>query len=424
MLWRAVIGSLFCLCLGSCAGTDRRITLRVANWGGAADDSEYFRTIREIYTEFERQNPDIRIQVEGIPGSSEYVSKILLSHVARAAPDVITLDASSAAAFIDNGVLRDLRPHMRSETSFDLGDYFPNVVAIAQRKDQVYAVPMDFTPMVMYYNKDLFDAAGESYPRPGWTTADFLAKAKRLTKGDVYGFKFANWMPGWIIWLWNRGGDVADWNAVSKEGAPFQARGVFDSEANVATVGFLRDLVEKHRVAPSLSSTAAQGIDPFANGKAAMEVNGHWALVGYSQQPALNLERIGVVELPSDVGRSQTVMYEAGLAIGKHCKNPDAAWKFICYMSSAEVQRKYHTTGIAISARKDISQERATDDREREFLRIVPSARPPWGSRVTGYELVEDQGQKMMDAVMKSGYDPKRALSEFAARIDQEFDRP
>ncbi len=390
--------------------------LRVANWGGAGDDGEYYKIIRDIYAEFERRNPGVDIQIEGIPGSQDYVRKMLLSFVAGSAPDVMTLDASSAAVFIENGVLKDLTGYIADDSAFSLDDYYPNVVDIGRRGDSVYAIPLDFTPMVMYYNKDLFDKADVAYPEDDWTWDDFLAKAKQLTTGDQYGFTFTNWMPGWIMWLWNNGGDV-----LSEDGT--KAKGYLDSPQNVEAVGWLRDLIDKHKVAPALSAIAAQGVEPFANGDAAMEISGHWALVGYGASDKIDIERIGVVPLPRKVrpDRSVTVMYESGLAIGENCKNPDLAWKFIKYMTSEEVQRKVQQTGIAMCARKDISQELATNPREEKFVEIVPTARMPWGSRVEGYDYVEAEGVKMMDSVLKSGADPKTALAKMAERIDRFF---
>ncbi|PNA07032.1 sugar ABC transporter substrate-binding protein, partial [Pseudomonas sp. GW456-11-11-14-LB1] len=92
-------------------------------------------------------------------------------------------------------------------------------------------------PMVLYYNKRLFDQAGAPYPKAPWTFSEFLEAAKRTTiPGKQYGFKFTNWVPGWVMWLWNNGGDVLDANGS-------RASGVLDSDANVFAVEFLRDLV-------------------------------------------------------------------------------------------------------------------------------------------------------------------------------------
>lgn len=416
MVARLLVGISLLLVSAGCREVLPRdtVVLRIANWGGAGDDSDYHRLVRELYAEFEAENPGIEIQVEGIPGSQEYVSKILLSHVARSAPDVITLDASSSAAFIENGVLLDLSQFVDRDGEFNLSDFYPNVVDIARRGSKLYAIPGDFTPMVVYYNKALFDEAGVPYPKPGWTRNDFLQTARRLTVNGRYGFVLTSWMPGWIMWLWNAGGDV-----VEADGPKVDV--VLDSEQNIQTIRWLADLVLKHKVAPSLSATAAQGVDPFANGQAAMQVSGHWSMVSLAASDKIDIRRLGVAPMPSELEESKTVMYEAGFAIGKYCKNPDAAWKFIKFMTSRRVQARYNATGIAVCARKDVSAERAKDPLERAFVEIVPTARGPWGAKVEGYDLIEDIGQKMMDSILKNGIDPEVAVRAAAEDMRREL---
>lgn len=398
---------------------DGKIVLRVANWSGAGDDSEFEKTTQRIYREFEQENPGVEIRVEGIPDG--YVSKVILSFVAGTEPDVMLLDASSAAVFIDNGVLTNLSPFMAKDPEFDLDDFFPNVVDIARRGDAVYAVPNDFTPMVLYYNKRLFDAAGVPYPKPGWTFADFRETAKALTQEDLYGFAFANWMPGWIMWLWNNGGDV-----LAPDGT--RASGFLDSPANVETLEFLRDLIVVDRSAPSLSEAASLGVDLFANGQAAMTVSGHWALIGYANapkgpdgKPKLVWGDLGVAPMPTNVGESHTVMYESGYAIGKNSKHKELAWKFLKYFTSERVQSLYNKSGIAVCARRDVAAERAKDPLEAQFLPLIPSARAPWGSRVEGYEIVEKVGKNALDSVLNNNAPVREALTKAAQRIDQEF---
>lgn len=402
---------------------DGRTVLRIATWGGAGADDEFAKIEREILDEFERQNPDLDLRMEYIPGSQEYVRKMLLNTIAKAEPDLCLLDASSAAVFIENGVLMDLAPLIAQDPGFRLDDYWPNVVDIARRGDQLYAIPKDFTPMVMYYNRRLFDEAGVPYPKEGWTFEEFLDTARRLTdptKGQ-YGFKFANWMPGWIMWLWNNGGDV-----LSPTGE--RAAGTLDSEPNAATLAFLKRMVKEEKVAPDLSQTASMGVDLFTNGQAAMEINGHWALVGYRSapkdaqgHPKLALDDVGVVSLPTNTGKSVTVMYEAGWAIGKHCRHPEAAWRFVKYMTSRAVQERYARSGLAISARKDVSEELAKDPREAAFVHIVPSARPPWGAKVEAYNPVEAIGQNMMNSMLTGSKTIEQALKDAASEIDEEF---
>jgi multiple sugar transport system substrate-binding protein len=410
------------LLVSGCASGRQEVNLRIGNWGGAGDESDFSRAQQALYREFEAQNPGVKIRIEGVPGSQEYVSKMLLSFIAGTEPDILALDASSAAVFINNGVLKDLKPLADRDKTFSFDDYFPNVVAIATRGEKVYAVPSDFTPMVMYYNKRLFRESGVPFPKPGWTYDDFLESAKKLTKGNQYGFKFSNWMPGWVTWIWNQGGDVLDPNGTT-------AKGALDSKTTREGLQYINDLIRIHHVAPSLSQSASLGVDLFTNGQAAMEISGHWALVGYSVAPKdakgvplLKMEDVGVVELPTQLKKGVTVMYESGLAIGKNSKHSDIAWKFIRFMTSAHAQGIMNKTGIAVSARKDVAAERGKlDPREAEFLKIVPSARSPWGAKVEGYDNVETVGQKMMDNILQGSLTLDEAIKRAVNEINEDF---
>lgn len=390
--------------------------MRVADWSPAGDDSDSAKVEREVYREFERQHPGVEIQREGTPGGQDYVKKILLGFIAKSEPDVIRLDASSAAVFVDGGVVRDVRP-LAARDGFDLDQFYPNTLSVAERGDKLYALPVDFTPVVMYYNRKLFDAAGVPYPHEGWTWDEFLDDAKKLTVGDRYGYAFTNWMAGWILWLWTNGCDVFDAN--------HHALPAVTDTLTVGSITFIRDLVDRYKVAPSLSQQAAQGVEPFANGDAAMELSGHWNLVTLSHSPKIDLKDIGIAPVPmARAGmKPVTVLYESGWAIGSHSKKADLAWEFIKYFTSAEVQRKIQAGGIGVCARKDVAQERATTEREREFLRIVPSGRNPWGATVVGYDFVEDEGMRMMDSVLKSGRAPSEALKAFGATVDKELSK-
>ena len=408
---------------------DGRTIVRMADWSGAGDDSKFNRLVKQIYAEFEAKHPDLDLRIEGTPGDMQaYVTKMLLSHVAHTAPDVMRIDASSAAIFIDNGVLMDLRPYIDSDPDVDLDDFFPNAVDVTRRGDAIYGLPMGFTPMVLYYNKRLFDHAGVAYPDGTWTFSDFLDAARRLTTDDVYGFEFANWMAGWILFLWNNGGDV-----LSPDGTT--AVGFFDSPECVEAVQFIHDLVNVHKVSPTLSQTAALGVDLFANGKAAMKIVGHWAIIGYQSSKHISIAEIGVAPLPSNLDEPVTVMYESGLAIFKDAKHPDAGWALIRHMMSYDVQTRYNASGIEVCALKAVAEEAAdpvasrAKNRvvpaalEQAFVAIIPSARAPWGAKVERYNLVEPIGEKMMDRVLNQGVDVRTALRDAAREIDEELSK-
>ena len=129
------------LLLAGCGPSEEegKVILRVANWGGAKEGNEHDRLVERIYREFERRNPGILVREESVPG--EYVAKMSLAFIAKAQPDVMMLDASSAALFIDSRMVDDLAPRIASDWGFRIGDFFPNAVDVGRRGDAVYAIP-------------------------------------------------------------------------------------------------------------------------------------------------------------------------------------------------------------------------------------------------------------------------------------------
>ena len=410
MLALLVLGGLSCS-----RPADNRIQLRIATWSGAGEDNEFFRLVNDIYHDFEKANPDIHIVIENMPGS-EYVPKTMLSHIANVTPDVVVLDASSSALFMKNGVLRDISGYLATDKDLRREQFFENTLLAGTYQNKLYSIPVDFTPMVMYYNKDLFDAAGVAYPRNGWSFKGFEICSAQLSAGlaakKKKAFVLSTWMPGWVMWLWNNGGNVLDASGT-------KATGTLDSTANAETIVYLKGLVDKG-YAPTLSEVAASGTDPFANGDAAMAVSGHWSITSYKSSK-LDWKRLGVVSMPTQLKSPVTVYYESGLGIGNGCKNPDAAWKFIKHFCSYQNQLRYNSSGIAVCARKDVARERAKDPIENDFVNLIAGSRPPIGTQVEGYAFVEQKGMAMMDSVLNGRRTAMEALRDMAATVDREF---
>lgn len=390
------------------------VTLRVANWGSPAVVSDFLKMERQLQAEFEAAHPGVRLQIEQIPGDGQFAPKVLMMHVTGSAPDVIQLDASAAAVFIDNGVVRDLSAFIAGDATFRLADYFPTVIDVYRRAEAVYAVPLDFTPMVVYYNKRLFDEAGVAYPREGWTWDDFRALSRRLTvfppgarAPTRYGLNFENVMPLWLPWLWANGGDV-----LSPDGR--RASGCLDGPQSSEAVRFLVDLIQNERVAPSPAERAAGGVDLFRSGRAAMDLKGHWMWLDYR---ADGLD-VGVVGLPTNGVSPVTVVYASGLAVMSKSAHPKLAWEYVKFMTSRDVQVRRVASGLAISGNRQAAAHFAGNPVEDAFLAQVQFARPPWGARVERYPYIEDLGREMMEDILSGGRPVPDVLQRTSRLID------
>src|SRR5579859_7467815 len=66
---------------------ENKVVIHIANWGGAGDDDKFALLVRDLERQFEKENPGVEIREENIP--QDYVSKMILSFVAGAEPDIM-----------------------------------------------------------------------------------------------------------------------------------------------------------------------------------------------------------------------------------------------------------------------------------------------------------------------------------------------
>ena len=71
------------------------------------------------------------------------------------------------------------------DSNFDTSIYLPGLLDPGKVDGKQYLLPKDYSPLAVYYNKKLFDAATVPYPEDGWTWDDLLATAQKLTVKDA-----------------------------------------------------------------------------------------------------------------------------------------------------------------------------------------------------------------------------------------------
>ncbi|MGH7613582.1 MAG: ABC transporter substrate-binding protein, partial [Gemmatimonadales bacterium] len=259
---------------GRAAGGDRTV-LELANWGEVREAELERRALRA----FEQAHPGVTVQQQSAgTGQAEYRERILTSMVAGRPPDVFLLDNIDVPAFADRGVLLDLAPYL-PRLGIDPARYDSTVLAIFRRGDALYALPKGYTPMVVVYNKDLFDRAGVPYPTDDWTWDDFLRTATTLTRDsdgdgqvDQWGTAFDRRVFLWLPWIWSGGGDV-----LCADGR--RASGCLDSPTSVAAIRWYTNWVTADSVVPrqfNLRRSLGDNLRLFYTGKVAMLTTGHF----------------------------------------------------------------------------------------------------------------------------------------------------
>ncbi|MFQ6093402.1 MAG: ABC transporter substrate-binding protein [bacterium] len=427
LLRKCGCGLLILLFLGGCGGREEGV-LRVSFWAG----HEEYRIEQRNINEFMRLHPGITVRLESIPFTDSFKEKTLTAFAAGTPADVILLDSKDSPTFVREGLLLDLAPYVQ-KLGVDLNIYYPNVLSIAMRDSALYALPKDFTPMMMFYNKRLFDEAGLPYPKLGWTWEDYLDLARQLTRDtnndgipDQYGTTFSHYFRYWQPWVWANGGDV-----LSPDGS--RATGYFNSPRTEEALQFLIELRTKHGVAPHQEALALAGRTQnlFYAGRVAMTESGHWFIPNLRDFMQQGIIDIGVAPLPvpngdPEGGEQINVMYESGWAVAKHTKHRDEAVRLAAFLAGEYANRNRAQAGLAISAIRRIAEEMVALDTtglEKAFVDQIPKCRQPWGTTVEKFDLVEEYTQEAIEKVMIQGEEIHKAFTDAARRIDEELAR-
>jgi ABC-type sugar transport system permease subunit/ABC-type glycerol-3-phosphate transport system substrate-binding protein len=400
-----------------------QVTLRVIDWAGLDEIPLTHKALARFHT----LHPEITVQYEPNPGR-QYEEKILTALAADTPPDVFLLDSKVIPGFANKKVLLDLSqvvPLLGLDTTM----WFPEVLHIFRRDSALLAFPKGFTPLMVYYNRALFDQEGISYPHAEWTWADYLSIARTLTKDldgngttDQYGTAFTNYYYFWIPWVWSAGGDV-----VSPDGTT--ATGYLNSAETETALQFLIDLRTLHKAAPDAGTwtqTERTGSNSqlFVAGKIAMIVDGHWRMPKFAQYIKEGTLRIGAVGLPAAPGK-QNVIYASGWCIPGTTRHPREAAMLAAFLAGEDAARIRTQGRLEIPAVISVAGEIAKHDTtglEAAFMAEIPFCRQPWGSVIERFSEIEWTLQDAVDEVMINGAEIHTTMTSFAAQADKQLE--
>lgn len=346
-----IIGASLLCCLNFDRKAPQKVNIQFSSWGSESE----MRILKPILIEFEKQNPDIKVEFLHIP--QNYFQKIHLLFASNTAPDVIFMNNQYLPIYANAGVLEDLTPYQKD---LELDKFYPKSVQTLSWEGKVYGVPRDISNLVIYYNKSLFAKKGVSYPKKGWSYEQFLDTAKKLTNApEIFGVSFEEEPLFYMPYLMTFG----------VEGVPR-----FEDERVQTALKNYADLRHKYKVAPlkehSASATMAQ---MFLQGRLGMYISGRWMSPKFREDAKFDWD---VVEFPGIVP-----MDSSGWVVAKSSKHKAEALKLVKFLSSSENLKEFTKSGLVVPARVDVAQSEAFLDGQkpqnaRVFLEVIKTSKP------------------------------------------------
>ena len=293
-------------------------------------------TLEEIISDFEKENPDIKVKLTNVPDAGT----VLKTRIASGdIPDVINSYPQNAdfQEWAKAGVFEELTG---KEYLINLKEGSAETYAI---EDKIYSVPLTSNAWGFFYNKDAFKELGLDIPK---TWAEFETLVKDIQDKDRVPFAASiNTADSWTLngyhqlaWATVNGGfDGAEDALVrSKKGAIKVSNQDFKEVVN--ELSLLSGTAQKN----ANGATYDDAVATFAKGDALIFPNGTWALPAVkNQKPEFE---IGMFAYPGLKENEELTVGAADLAVSINAKSKqkEASEKFVAYLTTKDAMQKYY----------------------------------------------------------------------------------
>jgi sorbitol/mannitol transport system substrate-binding protein len=314
-----------CAGAGSIGASDKTVTIAMVSNSQMTD-------ARKLSSKFEAENPDIKLKFVTLSENQARAKITASTAMGGGEFDVVMISNYETPQWAQTGWLVNLSDYTKKTPGYDENDFIPSLREALSYKGDMYSVPFYGESSFLMYRKDLLEKAGITMPRdPTWQqVADAAAK---LDSPDLVGICLRG-KPGWgevlapldtvINTFGGRWFDMG-WNAQ------------LTSPEVEKAVDFYVNLVRQHGEPGAATSGFGECATQFSQGRAAMWYDATSAVnTVESPDSSTVVGKVGYAMAPKVVKDNPGWLYTWSLGIPKSSKKPDAAWKFISWMTSKD----------------------------------------------------------------------------------------
>lgn len=329
-------------------------------------------------------------------------------------PDVFTIDGVRVGEFADAGAIVPIGEYF---TADDLADFNPSIIQQGTYQDQLYTVGCFDSSVGIFYNKDMFEAAGitPATKEDPWTLQELTDAAAKLTTDDCYGITMSlDAKDETIIYFFLPLIQSQGSNVLADDGVT--ADGYLNGDAALNVVSWIKSMADNGY------ASATPETNSFELGKAAMAINGSWAPAGLAEYDInwglMPMAKYDENSTPASACGSWT------FGMSKDCpaERKEAAAELIKFMTSADADAQMYGANSMPPARQsaydqiDAFKEAPLDVFQYQLAK-TSQARPV----SVNYAVLSNQFATAVQNAL-TGMDPSDALNEAVAQYNFQTD--
>ena len=363
---------------------------------------------RALCTSFEQRHPHIRVNlIEGPSATNAREDQYVTSFLSGQSPyDLVYADVHWIPKFAAGGWLEDLTERWPRE---QWERFVPAAIEGSKYKGRIYRVPLEIGAGMLYYRRDLLDAAGE---RPPETMDDFVRIARKLQRpNELWGYvwqgqQYEGLVCDYLEILKAYGGDWinVDTNEVG-----------LDQPAAIEAAAFLRDCIDKYAISPPGVTTydEEQSRQLFHAGRAVFHRNWPYAWSKSQEEGSPIRGNVGITRMPKAAGGAHaSTLGGFGFAITRSSAHKDEAWLLVQFLTQLPQARQVFEHTGTLLAQKAFFEDPQIDPAIRQMYPVFQSAVPR--PMTPQYAQASDILQRHLSAALTGLATPKEAMSNAA----------
>ncbi len=318
---------------------DGKTAMTWAMWVGGTEDQQGWQKVAD---EVSTKLGDVKITLQGST-FQDYFTKMSTQLSSNTAPCLVAVQSLRTAQLKDGMLPLD---DLVKQNKVDLSEFDDSMIKGLSADGKLYALPYDVGPVMMFYNKDRFKAAGVPEPVAGWTADDFLAASKKLAASGKPAIAptTSDILIESQVLAYN-GGRVLKEDATMDVSNTHFAKGL----------QWVSDLTGKEKVSTQVpGGDTAYSSNEFLSGNTALHIDGPWSLLDAKAKAKFGM---GVTTLPAGTGGGKTFSAGSGWGISKQCPTPDKAFAALKEMTGDKVLGDLAAAGRALPARTSQQQK-------------------------------------------------------------------
>ncbi len=307
--------------------TGEVVEIEFIQWWAAESGGEYLDT---LITNFEAEYPNIKVTPITVP-FGDVRNQTVANHATGTSADVIAMNPPWVREFYDLGILEPLTDYIANDDTY-MKDIYQEV-SFSEIEGDTYVVPYTQMAFFLYYNIDMFTAAGLDAPT---SLEEVIAAAKALTNPNENQY-------GISLVLSEQAAGNGSILSLYPLLYALNGRTLVDGKFTVDTPEMLQAMqvlatmqADGSFLPGTTSKTEIQVVEEFAQGNIGMmfEHDGHIVSVE-DRNPDLNY---GIIPIPTMDGTGEPELRHHGWDIGMsvNSEHKEEAWTFISYITAEE----------------------------------------------------------------------------------------